>query len=149
MSGNGQCGYVLPEGFSVICAALDKVFKGREIDPKSEIGECLARRALDLYMSGTRNPWELELRLRESCRVFSSSPQPSSRTEVRDFIPELSAWAASLTASPKAATALTEQTLEYAIRNVEDFRKSSDVKGWLIGLMLELRFGRSSGRYQI
>ncbi|MBZ7927285.1 hypothetical protein LAC81_35690 (plasmid) [Ensifer adhaerens] len=145
----GQSGYVLPDDFIVICTALENVVNARNIDRRSEEGECLARHALDLFMSGTRRSWELELRLTETCRALEYSPLPSGKTEVQDFLPELAAWARSLTASPRAATALSEQTLEYAIGHVDDFRKSSDVRGWLIGLMLELRFGRSSGRYKV
>ncbi|MBZ7927034.1 hypothetical protein LAC81_25395 [Ensifer adhaerens] len=140
-----QSGYVLPEGFTVIASAFEKVVAARNIGRHSDEGECLAREALSLYMSGTRDTWELELRLRNACRHTQISPPSSggSSTQVVDLLPELSAWARSLTASPEAATALLEQTLEHAIDHVADFLDTSDVRGWLVRIMVEIRLGRS------
>ncbi|OWZ90781.1 hypothetical protein B9J07_26195 [Sinorhizobium sp. LM21] len=67
---------------------------------------------------------------------------------VVDLLPELTAWAQSLTASQRAATALTEKTLEYAIENIDEFVATSDVRRWLVRVMLDLRLGRRRGQHR-
>ena len=102
----------------------------------------MARYALELYMTGTRNELDLEARLKEFCLSIDHTMTACGGTTVVDLLPDLSAWARSLTASPSEATALTEQTLEYAIDHIEEFIAISDVRGWLVRLMVELRLGR-------
>ncbi|MFK0278417.1 hypothetical protein ACIQUG_32435 [Ensifer sp. NPDC090286] len=143
-----RSGYILPEGFAVIATAFEKAVSARNIDRDSDEADCLARRAISLYMDGTRNEWELELRLGNSCRqFFEQTPRhaPSS-TQVVDLLPELSAWARSLTPSREEATALTEQTLQHAIDRMAEFVETADVRGWLVRMMVELRLGRARGR---
>ena len=140
-----RIGYILPEGFAVIATAFEKAVSARNISRDSDAADCLARRAISLYMNGTRCEWELELRLKNSCRqFFEHTPRraPSS-TEVVDLLPELSVWARSLTSSPEDATALTERTLQHAIDHMAEFVETSDVRGWLVRIMVELRLGRS------
>ncbi|WP_043626489.1 hypothetical protein [Ensifer sp. ZNC0028] len=143
-----RTGYILPEGFAVIATAFEKVVSARNIDRHSDEADCLARRAISLYMDGTRCEWELELRLRNSCRQFFEHTwrhAPSS-TQVVDLLPQLSAWARSLTSSPEETTALTEQTLQHAIDHRAEFVETADVRGWLVRMMVELRLGRARGR---
>ena len=146
-----QSGYILPEGFTVIATAFEKVVSARNIGRHSDEADCLARRAVSLYMSGTRNEWELELRLQDSCRHSFEQPSRHPRgggAQVVDLLPELSAWARSLTSSPEEATALTERTLQHAIDHMAEFVETSDVRGWLVRIMVELRLGRSRRRRQ-
>lgn len=103
-------GYILPDGFAVVSAAFNRVADARQIARQSDEGQRLARHALHLYMGGTRETWELELRLSTTCPV-DHCPRANGNTEVVDFLPELTAWSRSLTASQEAATALAEQTL--------------------------------------
>ncbi|MGN7803133.1 hypothetical protein ACTJKE_10420 [Ensifer sp. 22521] len=137
-----QSGYILPQDFTVVSTVFEKVANARAISRESEEGECLARYALELYMTGTRNELDLEARLKEFCLSIDHTMTASGGTTVVDLLPDLSAWARSLTASPSEATALTEQTLEYAIDHIEEFIAISDVRGWLVRLMVELRLGR-------
>lgn len=142
-----QSGYILPEGFTVISAVFERVMDARHIDRQSGEGEWLAREALHLFMSGIRDAWELELRLKEACCPIDVSPPASAGgTKIVDLLPDLSAWARCLTASPTGATALTEQTLEYAVEHMDEFVTKPDVRGWLVRLMLDLRLGRSRRR---
>ncbi|MBD9597519.1 MULTISPECIES: hypothetical protein [unclassified Ensifer] len=133
-----QSGYILPEDFTVISTVYEKVLSARAISRQSDEGEWLARYTLELFMTGTRDARELETHLKE----FSLTMRGSGNSSVVDLLPDLSAWARSLTTSPSEATALTEQTLEYAIDHVEEFIATSDVRRWLVGLMVELRLGR-------
>ncbi|ANK76685.1 hypothetical protein FA04_28585 (plasmid) [Ensifer adhaerens] len=133
-----QSGYILPEDFTVIATVYEKIVSARAINRQSDEGEWLARYTLELFMSGTRDARELETRLEE----FSLPMSGDGKSRVVDLLPDLSAWARSLTASPSEATALTEQTLDYAIEHVEEFIATSDVRRWLVRLMVELRLGR-------
>ncbi|MGF6157756.1 hypothetical protein M2267_003015 [Ensifer sp. KUDG1] len=148
MFGRTQSGCILPEGLTVIATAFEKVVSARNIGRDSDEADCLARQAVSLYMNGTRNEWELELRLRNSCLQFSEyAPRhDASSTEVLDLLPELSTWARSLTASPEEATVLTERTLQHAIDHMAEFVETSDVRGWLVRIMVELKLGRSRRR---
>lgn len=143
-----QSGCILPEGLTVIATAFEKVVSARNIGRDSDEADCLARRAISLYMNGTRNEWELEVRLRNSCRQFSESTtrHVASSAQVVDLLPHLSAWARSLTSSPEDAIKLTELTLQYAIDHMAEFVETSDVRGWLVRIMVELRLGRSRRR---
>lgn len=141
MSDLRQCGYMLPDGFTVVRTTFEKVVDTLSIDPEGEEGEALAREALHLYMSGTRNEWELELRLINT--HLKGTQPPVGAGDVVDLLPELSAWSRSLTASPSAATDLLEQTLEHAIEQADEIVEPSGVRGWLIRLMVELRLRRS------
>ncbi|KQX55452.1 MULTISPECIES: hypothetical protein [unclassified Ensifer] len=143
-----QSGYILPEGFTVIATAFEKVVNDRNLGRQSDEADCLARRAVSLYMSGTRDERALELGLRNACRhAFDhSSRHAGSSTQVVDLLPELVSWARSLTGSPEGATSLTERTLEYAIDHMSEFVDTSDVRGWLVRVMVELRLGRSRRR---
>lgn len=118
-----QSGYILPEDFAVIVTAFEKVFSARNIGRESDEADRLARRAISLYMDGIHSEWELEFRVRNSCRqVFEhTSRHAASGTQVVDLLPELSAWARSLTSSPEDATTLTEQTLQHAIDHMAEF----------------------------
>ncbi|WP_043612859.1 sigma factor [Ensifer sp. ZNC0028] len=140
-----RTGYILPEDFAVIATAFEKVVSARNIGRHSDEADCLARRAIRLYMDGTRNEWELELRLRNSCRQFfeHTSRHAHSSTQVVDLLPQLSAWARSLTSSPEDATALTERTLQHAIDHMAEFVETSDVRRWLVRIMVQLRLGHS------
>ena len=133
-----KSGYILPQDFTVVSTVYEKVVNARAISRQSDEGEWLARRTLELFMSGTHDAQELETRLEE----FSLPTSGDGNSRVVDLLPDLSAWARSLTASPSEATALTEQTLEYAIDHIEEFIAISDVRGWLVRLMVELRLGR-------
>ncbi len=146
-----RSGYILPEGFTVIATAFEKVVSARNIGRDSDEADCLARQAVSLYMKGTRNEWELELRLRNSCLQFHehTTRHTSSSTEVLDLLPELSVWAKSLTSSPEEATTLTERTLQHAIGHMAEFVETSDVRGWLVRIMVELRLGRSRRRRRL
>lgn len=146
MSDQPQSGYVLPEGFTVISAVFDRVVDAKHIARHSDEAERLARQALSLYMSGTRDAWALELRLQQSSHFIDYSPSKISNTQVVDVLPELSAWARRLTVSPEAATALTEQTLQCAVDHFDEFIEVEDVRGWLVRLMVELRLGRGPRR---
>lgn len=148
MFDQARFGCILPEGFTVIATAFEKVVSARNIDRDSDEADCLARRAVSLYMNGIREEWELELRLRNSCRQFHeyTSRHSRSSTQVVDLLPELSAWARGLTGSTEQATALTERTLEYAIDHMSEFVDTWDVRGWLVRVMVELRLGRSRRR---
>lgn len=137
---------ILPEGFTVISAVFKRVMDARHIDQQSGEGEWLAREALHLFMRGIRDAWELELRLKEACCPLDVSPPGGGGTKVADLLPGLSEWARSLTASSSAATALTAQTLEYAMEHMDELVVTSDVRGWLAGVMLDLRLGRSRHR---
>lgn len=68
MFDQARFGCILPEGLTVIATAFGKVISARNIDRDSDEADCLARRAVSLYMNGIREEWELELRLRNSCR---------------------------------------------------------------------------------
>ncbi|SDA92876.1 Sigma-70 region 2 [Sinorhizobium sp. NFACC03] len=95
-------------------------------------------------MSGTRGTLELEHQLIDVWRSKANAqPTTSGTTTVVDLLPELAAWARRLSPSPEAATELTEQTLEYAIEHLDEFVNTSDVRGWLVNLMVELRLRRS------
>ncbi|MBD9524950.1 hypothetical protein IB262_34400 [Ensifer sp. ENS02] len=144
-----QSGCILPEGLTVIATAFEKVLSARNIDRDSDEADCLARRAISLYMNGIRDEWELEFRLRNSCRQFSEyTPRhAASSTQVVELLPQSSAWARSLTSSPEEATALTERTLQHAIDHIAEFVETSDVRGWLVRIMVELRLGRSRRRH--
>ncbi|KRD56453.1 hypothetical protein [Ensifer sp. Root278] len=137
-----KSGYILPQDFTVVSTVYEKVVNARAISRQSDEGEWLARRTLELFMSGTRDARELEARLKEVSLSIDHTMTASGGTTVVDLLPDLSAWARSLTASPREATALTEQTLEYAIDHIEEFIAISDVRGWLVRLMVELRLGR-------
>lgn len=139
-----QSGYILPDGLAVISTAFDKTIRARNIARDSDEADCLARKALHLYMNGTRSACELELRLNDACRQSSGWEQSSTLagTQVMDVLPELSAWARSLTASPDEANALTERTLEYAIDHMAELIDTADLRGWLVRLMVDLRLGR-------
>ncbi|MFK0276224.1 hypothetical protein ACIQUG_21290 [Ensifer sp. NPDC090286] len=144
MSDQRQSGYILPDGFSIISKVFEKVLNTRRISRHSEDGVRLARHALRLYMSGTRGPLELEHQLIDLCRPERDAQSVSGgTTTVIDLLPELAAWARSLTPSPEAATELTEQTLEYAIEHFDEFVNTTDVRGWLVKLMVEVRLRRS------
>ena len=65
-----QSGCILPEGLTVIATAFEKVVSARNISRDSDEADCLARRAISLYMNGTRNDWELEVRLKFLPAVF-------------------------------------------------------------------------------
>lgn len=143
-----QSGYLLPEGFTVISTVFDKVVNARNIPRQSEEGEWLAREALRLFMSGVRAAWEQERRLKDARRPLDHSPPSGAVGMVVDLLPELTAWARSLTASQLAATALTEKTLEYAIENIDEFVATSDVRRWLVRVMLDLRLGRRRGQHR-
>lgn len=138
-----QSGYILPQDFTVVSTVFDKVVSVRGISRQSEESECLARYALRLFMTGTRDALDLEASLKEACPSFDY-PVPGSGkdTTVVELLPELSAWARSLSDSQSEARALTEQTLEYAIDHVEDFIATSDLRAWLVRLMVELHLGR-------
>ncbi len=138
-----QSGYILPEGFTVISTVFEKVVNARNIQRQSDEGAWLAREAIRLFMSGVRDAWELERRLKDAGRPLDHSPPSEGGGIVVDLLPELTAWARSLTASQHAATALTEKTLEYAIEHMDEFVATSDVRGWLGRVMLDLRLGRS------
>lgn len=137
-----RSGYILPDDFNVVSTVFEKVLAARNIKHYSDEAECLAREALSLFMNGTRDAEELERRLRDYCGSGGNVSGGAGGTEVIDLLPELSAWARSLTASPEAATALTEQTLEYAIDHISEFVETSDIRGWLVRSMVELRLGR-------
>jgi hypothetical protein len=137
-----RSGYILPDDFNIVSTVFKKVVAARNIDRHSDEAECLARQALSLFMNGNRDAWELECRLRDSCRSMVNFSGGAGSTEVIDLLPELSAWARNLTVSPEAATALTEQTLEYAIDHMSEFLETSDIRGWLVRSMVELRLGR-------
>ncbi|WP_104668848.1 hypothetical protein [Ensifer adhaerens] len=140
-------GYLLPNGFNVVSTAFEKVVDQRHISHFSQEGECLARYALKFYMNGTRNAWELEQKISNVCLFVDRPPQPSPRDEeITAWLPELLAWARSLTTSPVEADALAEHTLGYAIEHFDEFRENTDLRDWLVGLMMERRFGRSSNR---
>lgn len=145
MFDQARFGCILPEGFSVIATAFEKVVRARNIGRDSDEADCLARRAVCLYMNGIREEWELELRLRNSCRQFHEHPSQHSPngTQVVDLLPQLSAWARSLTSSPEEAITLTERTLQHAIDHMAEFVGTSDVRGWLVRIMVEVRLGRS------
>jgi beta-phosphoglucomutase-like phosphatase (HAD superfamily) len=143
-----QSGYILPEGLTVISTVFDKVVNARNIPRQSEEGEWLAREALRLFMSGVRDAWELERRLKDARRPLDHSPPSGGVGMVVDLLPELTAWAQSSTASQRAATALTEKTLEYAIENIDEFVATSDVRRWLVRVMLDLRLGRRRGQHR-
>lgn len=147
MSDRPQSGYILPEGIAVIATAFERAVSARNIRHDSEEADCLARQAISLYMSGTHNEWELELSLRDACRhsLEQSPRRAGSSVQVVDLLPELSAWARSLTGSPEAANALTERTLQHAIDHMAEFVETSDVRGWLVRIMVELRPGGSRG----
>lgn len=138
-----QSGCILPEGLTVIATAFEKVVSARNISRDSDEADCLARRAISLYMNGTREEWELEFRLRNSCRQFHehTSRHTASGTQVVDLLPELSAWARSLTSSPEDANKLTERTLRHAIDHMAEFVETSDVRRWLVRIMVQLRLG--------
>ncbi len=137
-------GYILPEDFTVVATAFEKALCARNISHDCEEADCLARRAISLYMNGTRDEWALEFSLRNACRhsFEQSSRHAGSSTQVVDLLPELSAWARSLTGSPEAAIALTERTLQHAIDHMAEFVETSDVRRWLVRIMVELRQGR-------
>ncbi|RAR99275.1 hypothetical protein [Ensifer adhaerens] len=143
-----QSGYILPEGLTVISTVFNKVVNARNIPRQSEEGEWLARDALRLFMSGVRDAWELERRLKDARRPLDHPPPSGGVGMVVDLLPELTAWARSLTASQRAATALTEKTLEYAIENIDEFVATSDVRRWLVRVMLDLRLGRRRGQHR-
>lgn len=140
-----RSGCILPEGLTVIATAFEKVVSARNIGRDSDEAHCLARRAVSLYMNGIREEWELELRLRNSCRQFHEHTSRHSRnnTQVVDLLPQLSAWARSLTSSSEEAITLTERTLQYAIDHMAELVETTDVRGWLVRTMVELRLGRS------
>ncbi|SFH27245.1 hypothetical protein [Ensifer sp. OV372] len=137
-----RSGYILPDDFNVVSTVFEKVVAARNIDRHSDEAECLARQALSLFMNGNRDAWELERRLRDYCASVGNVSGGAGGTEVIDLLPELSAWARNLTVSPEAATALTERTLEYAIDHMSEFVETSDIRGWLLRSMVELRLGR-------
>jgi len=143
-----QSGYILPEGLTVISTVFNKVVNARNIPRQSEEGEWLAREALRLFMSGVRDAWDLERRLKDARRPLDHSPPSGGVGMVVDLLPELTAWARSWTASQRAATALTEKTLEYAIENIDEFVATSDVRRWLVRVMLDLRLGRRRGQHR-
>ncbi|KQX20965.1 hypothetical protein ASD01_29555 [Ensifer sp. Root423] len=134
---------------AAIATAFEKVVNARNIGRDSDEADYLARRAISLYMDGTRNEWELEFRLRNSCRQFSeyTTRHTASSTQVVDLLPHLSTWARSLTSSPEDAIKLTERTLQHAIDHMAEFVETSDVRGWLVRIMVQLRLGHS-GRHQ-
>lgn len=144
MFDQARFGCILPEGLTVIATAFGKVISARNIDRDSDEADCLARRAVSLYMNGIREEWELELRLRNSCRQFHEHTARHSRnnTQVVDLLPQLSAWARSLTSSQEEAITLTERTLQHAIDNMAELVETTDVRGWLVRTMVELRLGR-------
>jgi hypothetical protein len=126
-------GYILPEGFIVISAVFESVVNARDIQRQSDEGEWLAREAIRLFMSGIRDAWELERRLKDARRPLDHSPTSGGVGTVVDLLPELTAWARSLTASQRAATALTEKTLEYAIEHLDEFVATSESEdGWSV-----------------
>lgn len=142
-----RSGYLLPDAFNVVSTAFEKVVNERHISRFSQEGECLARHALKFYMNGTRNAWELEQKLKNVCLFVDRPPQPSARDdEITAWLPELLAWARSLTHSPVEADDLAKQTLGYAIEHFDEFRGDVDLRDWLVGLMMERRFGRGCSR---
>lgn len=144
-----QSGYILPEGLTVLSTVFEKVLNARNIPRQSEEGEWLAREALRLFMSGVRDAWELERRLKDARRPLDHSPPLGGVGVVVDLLPELTAWARSLTATPEEATALTERALQHAINHMAEFVETSDVRGWLVRIMVELRLGRSRRRRRV
>ena len=99
-----QSGYILPQDFTVVSSVFDKVAIARAISRESEEAERLARYALELYMTGTRNELDLEARLKEFCDPIDYGMAAGGGGTVGDLLPDLSAWAGELTASPSAAT---------------------------------------------
>lgn len=147
MISHPQSGYMLPDGFRVVSSVFEKIVNSRHISRHSKESECLARYALKFCMNGTGDAWELEQRLKNVCVFVNRPPQPAPRDdEFSAFLPELLAWARSLTTSPVEADALAEQTLGYAIEHFDEFRENPDLREWLVGLMMERRFGRGSNR---
>ncbi len=99
-----RSGYILPQDFTVVSSVFDKVAIARAISRESEEAERLARYALELYMTGTRNELDLEARLKEFCDPIDYGMAAGGGTTVGDLLPDLSAWARALTASPSTAT---------------------------------------------
>ncbi len=145
MFDQARFGCILPEGLTVVATAFGKVISARNIDRDSDEADCLARRAVSLYMNGIREEWELELRLRNSCRQFHEHTSRHSRnsTQVLDLLPQLSAWARGLTSSSEEAITLSERTLQYAIDHIAELVEATDVRGWLVRTMVEFRLDRS------
>lgn len=99
-----QSGYILPQDFTVVSSVFEKVAIARAISRESDEAERLARYALELYMTGTRDELDLEARLKEFCDPIDYGIAAGGGTTVGDLLPDLSAWARALTASPSAAT---------------------------------------------
>ncbi|MBD9650161.1 sigma-70 family RNA polymerase sigma factor [Ensifer sp. ENS09] len=137
-----QSGYILPEGFSVVSKVFDKILDARNISRHSEEGERLARHALMLYMGGISGPLELEHQLGDPSHDYREE-RGKAQTTIVNLLSELLAHARSLCPSYEAATDLTEQTLEYAIEHVDEFGDGSDVKEWLVRMMVEIHLRRS------
>ncbi len=90
-----KSGYILPQDFTVVSTVYEKVVNARAISRQSDEGEWLARRTLELFMSGTRDARELEARLKEFSLSIDHTMTASGGTTVVDLLPDLSAWARS------------------------------------------------------
>jgi len=93
-------------------------------------------------MHGLRDPRELERRLAERCQSAPGATKAAADSKVADLLPDLSVWARGLASAPHEATALAEQTLQYTIDHMAEFVETTDVRRWLVQVMVELRLGR-------